>query len=190
MAGNSRTQPQTVPDPDGEAYDRMCRRQRAYNETQEACIARRRAEALDTADKVNSVAGAVPAITHDLGEARAANAARKVTGVIGKVTAPIVGAAGYDADRKAGIPFDEAAIRNYGPWAAEAVVGLLTKGRSLPATGAAELGVSALSSPVFDRLANGWRGLKDHVRDDPYWRDRAMRATDPFYLMRALGQRR
>lgn len=194
MAGSSRTQPQTVPDPDRKAYEQMCLKQRAYNETQEACIARKRAEALAIANNLNAVAGAGPAlgagITGDVGDAPSARAARGLTGRVGRVTGPASGAAGYDADRKAQIPKDEALIRNGVPMLIDAAVAGLTRGRSLRAQGAAELGSVGFSSAAGDFLADGWRDLKDRFRYDPYWRDRAMRASSPLYLIKALGQGR
>jgi hypothetical protein len=171
----------------------MCRKQRAYNEAQEACIARRRAEALDAADKVNSAAGAVPGmaagITGDVGDAAAAKAARKLPGAAGRVIGPAAAAAGYDADRNAGVPKDEAIIRNGVPLALGAATLLAPEGTPLWAAAAAELGVAFGAPPGAQALARHWGRIKDHVRYDPYWRDRVSRATNPFYLMDRLARR-
>lgn len=191
MAGSSRTQPQTVPDPDREAYERMCRRQRAYNEAQEARLC-----GPSTAEKVQDTAGLAGKVQKagEIGSAmfavlsgadddlKAAEAIKKFGGKVGPALSLTAAKAGYDVDRQRGVPVDEALIRNGGGFALGQGLGkvgafgfgtiarLNPRLRKNPAGVMAAAGVGEYigerdGEMLADDLANGWAGLKAGARD-------------------------
>jgi hypothetical protein len=193
MAQVSKREPYSVPDHDGPAWEEMRRKQRAYNAAQEAALAEKRAQAAEVADHVNTAAGLAPAvvagISAEVSDLRAAKAAVKTTGAVGKVIAPLAAVAGYKADRANGVARDEAVIKNgVGPGVGLAFGALATA--AFPATAPLWLaeGTGALvgltGGPIGNRLAQSWR----HVRDDPYWRDQVNKLTNPSYFLNRARQ--
>lgn len=106
-----RHQPESVRDPDREAYDAMIRGQKAHN-------ARQLADTASVAGNVTTASQLVPAtvaaVSKDVDDIAAAKAISKVAGPIGDILSVVAAKEGFKADRAAGMPLDEAFIKHGG----------------------------------------------------------------------------
>lgn len=111
MEKPGKDRPESVRDPDREAYDAMIREQKAHN-------ARQAAGTADLAGNVASAANVgvstVADLSHDAEDLRSAKAVAKFLGPVGEVFSAAAASQGFKADRAEGMPFDEAMIKHAG----------------------------------------------------------------------------
>jgi hypothetical protein len=111
-------------DPDAEPYARAIRRQNAINESRERSSAGASSNAAKIADTAKLagdvtttaelVPAAVAALSRDVDDLEAAKAVARFTGPVGRVLSAVAATAGFKADRKNGMPLDEAFIKHGG----------------------------------------------------------------------------
>lgn len=166
MGNMPRGEPRSVADPDAKPYNEMIRQHRALvarREQQEPSARSTLSLIEDTAElaaKELNIAQAVPdfvgRFTHDPEIVAAGKALKRFTGPLGASLSVPARVARYKADRAAGIPTDEALIRQGGGYLGN----LLVDG----ALGPLSIVTARYTSKPIDRLAEqvarGWHDLK------------------------------
>lgn len=194
MATMPQGQPRSAADPDKEAYDAAMRRERLLRERRNAEEAQQR-EVKSTAKMSDRLLSAFEGVPRAVGELGRDPAAIRASRFVSKVARPISPAlswieaqAGYKADLAAGLPRDEAFIRNYGGLGLAVglgAVGAAAGSELSPGLGTwagANIGAEAgsMAGDLAADALHGFRSWQDTVRsgaygsvDDPrFWMNR------------------